>query len=278
MYSTTMLSIGMFLMLTQLAASFSLDAKVKIYSRSVYTPGSIQNLKLNANANANVNTHQENPTTATSSLSSRKSFIQSIATATAAIATVTTITTHPSSALALAEQTQTPEDDKTFTRRIKNESKPAFSFAYTIKLPNPPSPTNKPLQTHLDEVNLPMNTNPYNIQKYTYGITVDPIRLTSLRSFGTPNEIAAKIVMAELRRDGVLDVTMGRDPMEDLNTGAYDVEYVSDGKRGKKHFVTRTIVDGGKLYVLTVQVKQEDWNLVEEEVWASVASFRVLDA
>jgi len=83
--------------------------------------------------------------------------------------------------------------------------------------------------------------------------------------------------MAELRRDGVLDVTMGRDPLEDMNTGAYDVEYVSDGSRGRKHYVTRTIVEGEKLYVLTVVCKQDDWNLVEEEVWKSVSTFRVLD-
>mmetsp|Transcript_25763 Transcript_25763/g.38199 ORF Transcript_25763/g.38199 Transcript_25763/m.38199 type:complete len:280 (-) Transcript_25763:112-951(-) len=278
MYSPR-LSIGMFLMLTPLAASFSLDAKLNLASRTVLpapSPASIQNSKLNASTDTIDNDIDidididNNPAI----LSSRKSFIQSIATA--AIATTTTaiaFTTLPSSALASAS----PEDDKTFTRRIKNDSKPTQSFAYTLTLPNPPSPTNKPLQTHLDEVNLPMNSNPYGIQRYTYGVTVDPIRLTSLRQFGTPNEVAAKIVMAELRRDGVLDVTMGRDPLEDMNTGAYDVEYVSDGSRGRKHYVTRTIVEGEKLYVLTVVCKQDDWNLVEEEVWKSVSTFRVLD-
>lgn len=145
-------------------------------------------------------------------------------------------------------------------------------FGYTINLPMDTKPSNKPLQTHLDEVNLPTGQN-----GYSYGITVDPIRIQSLREFGTPNEVAAKIVMAELRRDGVLDVTVGRDPVEDPVTGGYDVEYISDGKRGKKHFVTRTIVSGGKLYVLTVQVKEEDWNSkIEKQVFDSVSSFRVL--
>jgi hypothetical protein len=83
--------------------------------------------------------------------------------------------------------------------------------------------------------------------------------------------------MAELRRDGIMDVTTGRDPVEDADTGAYDVEYISDGSRGRKHFVTRTVVKVGKLYVLTVVCKQDDWKQVEDDVWASVSTFKVLD-
>jgi hypothetical protein len=59
--------------------------------------------------------------------------------------------------------------------------------------------------------------------------------------------------------------------------GAYDVEYISDGSRGRKHFVTRTVVKAGKLYVLTVVCKQDDWKQVENDVWASVSTFIVLD-
>ena len=157
-------------------------------------------------------------------------------------------------------------NDNVFTRIKEGQ------FGYTITLPVPIDISNKPLQTHLDEVNLQTGQ-----KGYYYGITVDPIRIKSLREFGTPNEVAAKIVMAELRRDGVLDVTVGRDPVEDATTGGYDVEYISDGKRGKKHFVTRTIVSDGKLYVLTVQVKEEDWNpKIEKEVFDAVASFKVV--
>jgi hypothetical protein len=83
--------------------------------------------------------------------------------------------------------------------------------------------------------------------------------------------------MAELKRDGVIDVTTGRDPVEDADTGAYDVEYINDGFRGRKHFVTRTVVKAGKLYVLTVACKQDDWKQVEDDVWASVSTFKVLD-
>jgi PsbP. len=194
------------------------------------------------------------------------------------------------------QQQQQQDNNRTFTKIQQNKNDPKQSFAYTLTLPAPFTTTRKPLPTHLDEVNLvttvvspdedaataaginpSTTTTPAPLKGYSFGITVDPIRIQSLRDFGTPNEVAAKIVMAELRRDGVLDVTMGRDPTEDPLTGAYDVEYVSDGTRGKKHFVTRTIVRGQKLYVLTVQCREIDWKSVEGEVWDSVKTFCVLD-
>ncbi len=148
-----------------------------------------------------------------------------------------------------------------------------LNFGYEfITPPSVIKTSNKPLQTHLDEINLPTST-----KGYTYGITVDPIRIKSLKEFGTPSEVAAKIVMAELRRDGVLDVTLASDAREDESRGAYDVEYISDGTRGKKHFVTRSIVKDGKLFVLTVQVKQDDWIGLGDEVLEAVQTFRVLE-
>ncbi len=160
------------------------------------------------------------------------------------------------------------EKDNGIFKRVNSKLNFGYEF---IPPPSVIKTSNKPLQTHLDEINLPTDR-----KGYTYGVTVDPIRITSLKEFGTPSEVAAKIVMAELRRDGVLDVTLASDAKEDLVSGAYDVEYISDGTRGKKHFVTRTIVKDGKLYVLTVQVKEDDWNEVKDEVLNAVGTFRVL--
>mmetsp|Transcript_28245 Transcript_28245/g.34893 ORF Transcript_28245/g.34893 Transcript_28245/m.34893 type:complete len:275 (-) Transcript_28245:94-918(-) len=190
----------------------------------------------------------------------KSSAILATATGTASTSTILSFPT--------ASQAEEMNDSSTFKR---TNSKLKFGYEFY-----PPTSvittTNKPLQTHLDEINLPTA-----IKGYTYGITVDPIRITSLREFGTPSEVAAKIVMAELRRDGVLDVTLGSDAKEDERTGSYDVEYLSDGKRGKKHFVTRSVVKEGKLFVMTVQVKEEDWVSVEKEIWDAVQSFKVLD-
>ena len=144
-------------------------------------------------------------------------------------------------------------------------------FSYIFTPPPNFNISNKPLKTHLDEVNFEGD-----IKGYQYGITVDPVRLQTLRQFGSPEEVAAKIVTAEVRRDGVFEVTLVRDPLED-EVGAYIIEYISDGKRGKKRFVTRTIVNDGKLYVLTVQLKEEDLtDQRRNEVYDSIQSFTVL--
>lgn len=158
--------------------------------------------------------------------------------------------------------------------RVRSD-KQGKKFGFTLSVSPSMEPSNKPLQTHMDEVNLVYP----EIRGYQYGITVDMIRLKNLRDFGTPEEVAAKIVMAEMRRDGILDVTMASDPSEDAGTGAYDVEYISDGTRGKKHYITRTVVKDGKLFVLTAQVKEanlEDGQVKEVDVWDTVKSFRVL--
>lgn len=166
-----------------------------------------------------------------------------------------------------------PEKRQAYTR-VRSD-KQGNKFGYTLSVSPSLEPSNKPLQTHLDEVNLLCP----EIRGYQYGVTVDMIRIKNLRDFGTPMEVGAKIVMAELRRDGVLDVTMASDPSEDVGTGAYDVEYITDGTRGKKHYITRTVVVDGKLFVLTAQVKEgdlEDGQVKKGDVWDVVRSFRVL--
>lgn len=195
-------------------------------------------------------------------LSDRRSFIDTFVGG--AIATTAATVT----SLVLPSSSYAEELESSFKR---TNTKLKFGYEF-LPPPSVIKTSNKPLQTHLDEINLPTET-----KGYTYGITVDPIRIKSLKEFGTPDEVAAKIVMAELRRDGVLDVTLAADAKEDGNSGAYDVEYISDGTRGKKHFVTRTIVKDGKLFVLTVQAKQSDWDDVKVEVLDAVQSFHVLE-
>lgn len=204
----------------------------------------------------------------TNSALNRRSFVNKIIIGTTAGALSTSF---PAVLVQAAEEGK-EDSSSTFPSTFKR-SNPKSGFGYEfIPPPSVIKTANKPVQTHLDEINLPTE-----VKGYTYGITVDPIRIKSLRDFGTPNEVAAKIVMAELRRDGVLDVTLARDAREDVDRGAYDVEYISDGKRGEKHFATRTIVQDGKLYVLTIQVKQADWKTYEGEVIDALQSFRVLD-
>lgn len=154
--------------------------------------------------------------------------------------------------------------DETFTRQTKD-----FSYVFTP----PPNFTEskKPLPTHLDEVNFISS----DTKGYQFGITVDPVRIQSLREFGSPEEVAAKVVMAEVNRDGVLDVTLVGDPVA-LNDNTYLVDYVSKGKRGNKHFVCKIIVQSGKLHVLTAQALEDTYDGIKKELTASIESFRAL--
>jgi len=150
-------------------------------------------------------------------------------------------------------------------------STPNEKFSYTFTPPASFTASNKPLKTHLDEINFGGD-----IRGYTYGITVDPVRIKSIKEFGNPEEVAARVVTAEVNRDGVFEVTLAKDPAEDPS-GCYDIEYISDGKRGVKRFVTRIYIKDGFLYVLTAQSKNGEYDKErEEEITASVKSFRPL--
>ncbi|KAL3758512.1 hypothetical protein ACHAWU_008266 [Discostella pseudostelligera] len=175
-------------------------------------------------------------------------------------------------ALASTDLTDEVLSSEPYTRTSSNEK---FQFSYTVTPPPSFVASNKPLKTHLDEINFA----PPDVRGYTLGITVDPVRISSIHQFGTPEEVAARVVTAEVNRDGVFEVTLAKDPKEDTTSGCggYDIEYISDGKRGKKRFVTRIYVKDGFLYVLTVQSKESEYDSAREaEVLECVKSFKPL--
>lgn len=148
-----------------------------------------------------------------------------------------------------------------FSRQTKD-------FGYSLELPDTLSqPSNKPLKTHFDEIN-------FNGDGLQVGITVDPVRINSLEEFGTPGEVAARVVTAEVNRDGVFEVTLLEDPLETPDK-AYVLIYLSRGKRGNKYFVCKIYVENQKLYVLTGQVMEDEYSSREKELMAIVDSFRV---
>jgi len=146
-------------------------------------------------------------------------------------------------------------------------------YGYSFVPPSGFAPGKKPVPTHLDEVNFNREG---DSPRYTYGVTVDPVRIATLSEFGTPEEVAARVVTAEVNRDGIFEVTLSKDPVEDKETGSYNIEYVSNGKRGTKHFVTRIFVKDQKLYVMTAQVKEEEYAEREREIAACVKTFKPL--
>mmetsp|Transcript_27989 Transcript_27989/g.43511 ORF Transcript_27989/g.43511 Transcript_27989/m.43511 type:complete len:228 (-) Transcript_27989:145-828(-) len=147
-------------------------------------------------------------------------------------------------------------------------------FGYLFRPPDGFKKGNKPLKTHLDEINFGKEGE----RGYTFGITVDPVRIESLKGFGTPAEVAARVVAAEVVRDGVFDVTLVKDATEEGDTGYYAIDYVSSGKRGVKHFVTRIYILNQMLYVLTAQCKEEEFKDREKEMLEAVRSFKVTGA
>ena len=145
-------------------------------------------------------------------------------------------------------------------------------FAYHFQPPDNFDAGNKPLRTHLDEINFKSES----VAGYQYGITVDPVRIDSLRQFGTPQEVAAKVVLAEVNRDGVFDVTLMADPEAGPNDSFYQLNYQSKGKRGIKRFVAKFYIEKQKLYALTAQCKEDDFAALESEILKAAESFRVL--
>lgn len=88
--------------------------------------------------------------------------------------------------------------------------------------------------------------------------------------------MAARVVTAEVNRDGIFEVTLLEDPYEDVNgQGAYLLQYLSVGKRGNKHVYNRIFIQNNQLFVLTAQVKQDDYSAHAEELKQIVDSFQV---
>ena len=69
-------------------------------------------------------------------------------------------------------------------------------------------------------------------------------------------------------------MTLVKDPVEVGDS--YILNYLSKGKRGNNHFVCRITIQNQKLFVLTAQVKEDDYSSKEDEPMCSVESFTVL--
>jgi hypothetical protein len=157
-------------------------------------------------------------------------------------------------------------------------------YGYVFHAPSNFRLTRKPIQTHLDEINLEPFSPDGQVESKSsilYGITVDPVRINSLTEFGTPEQVAARVVTAELNRDGIFEVTLDRaNSYTDTNGQLYyTIDYISDGKRGIKRFFTRTCISDGKLYVATAQIKEAEYQKNErlrKEIEAALNSFMVI--
>ena len=152
------------------------------------------------------------------------------------------------------------------TDRFRYEFQPPQGFS---------GPDQKPLKTHLDEVNFQSP----DFSGYQFGITVDPVRIESLAEFGTAEQVAAKVVLAEVNRDGVFDVKLAEDPVSVFDGSGrtfYQLNYISNGKRGSKRFVAKFYVQNQMLLALTAQCKEENFASNKLSILEAVDSFRII--
>ena len=148
-------------------------------------------------------------------------------------------------------------------------------FAYSLAYPDDWVPAPKPVKTHLSEELLQSP-----IKGVSLGVTVDPVKINSLRQFGTAEQVAGRVLDTELTRDGVKDVLLRKVRAEDAEDPVYYIiEYQVESSRGRKVYLCKYCIYQNRLYVLQAQAKQDSFDAadaaVRETLAAAVASFRI---
>lgn len=99
------------------------------------------------------------------------------------------------------------------------------------------------------------------IKGFNTGLTVDPVKINSLKEFGTYNELANKLLTIEKAKEGMFDAAIisSSESKDSSNTPypVYDIEYKIDSSRGKKHYYVKATIVDKRLYVFTVQANED---------------------
>ena len=106
------------------------------------------------------------------------------------------------------------------------------TYAYGLTVPAAWESTGKPVKTHMHEALL-------SGQGVKIGITVDPVKIASLDEFGTPEQVAERVLAVERTRDGIKTVELRNTFAEPGPPSYYTIEYLSDGSRGTKVFLCK---------------------------------------
>lgn len=132
----------------------------------------------------------------------------------------------------------------------------------------------KPIKTHLSEV---IVSNTAGRASSTAGVTVDAVKIAKIEDFGTPDDVGAKVVAVENKKDNVLSAALvsTRKSSSDGLTYFF-IEYTVESGRGLKRYLAKATITGGNLYVFTAQAKVNDFDGIDGPVLASmVDSFHV---
>ncbi|CAN8062755.1 unnamed protein product [Agarophyton chilense] len=128
-----------------------------------------------------------------------------------------------------------------------------FSFSY----PSNWSVKKKPIKTHLSEVIVTSDKDAAT----TAGLVVDSVKLSSIESFGTPQQVGEKVLAVETKKESVNNATIQSASSETRNgLTYYTLDYTVDSSRGIKRYIAKVTVTGGQLYVLTTQAKVDNFD------------------
>ncbi|GAB5369759.1 hypothetical protein AAMO2058_001433300 [Amorphochlora amoebiformis] len=142
-----------------------------------------------------------------------------------------------------------------------------FVFSYPREFKRAP----KLLKTHQNELFLRST----QLKKYNVGITIDPVTIKTLKDFGTVHQVAENIIKLEREKEGVMNAELKEVSRGILDGNeSYFIDYTADSTRGNIRYFSKLVVDSKqRLYVLTIQAKQDDFSKVKAEMEAVIESF-----
>lgn len=135
----------------------------------------------------------------------------------------------------------------------------------------------KLLKTHEQEVFLKSET----IKGFNVGITMDKVKIQNIKDFTTPKGLADKVVLVEKSKEGVFeaDVVDAKEGSEAVaGIPAYEIEYKIDSSRGKNHYFVKATVFNSKLYVFTVQCKEDSAEEIQSKAKSILDSLVLQEA
>mmetsp|Transcript_29590 Transcript_29590/g.38255 ORF Transcript_29590/g.38255 Transcript_29590/m.38255 type:complete len:242 (+) Transcript_29590:71-796(+) len=131
---------------------------------------------------------------------------------------------------------------------------------------------NKPklVKTHLKEETFKS----YQTKGFNIGVAVDPVKLESVDKFGTPEEVAQKVLKVEAGKEGYMDSKLfSASSTSENGLIYYLLDYTVSSSRGENRYIVKLGVKANKLYVFTAQIKQKDYESFSGLIDDSVKSF-----
>ncbi|KAJ6820033.1 psbP domain-containing protein 2, chloroplastic [Iris pallida] len=100
------------------------------------------------------------------------------------------------------------------------------------------------------------------------GVVVNPVRLDSLRDFGTPQFVADKLIQAERRKESTkqAEVVAAAERLGHGGVPVYEIEYTVDSTRGgMKRIFSAAFVASKKLHLLNISYSDRPDNPLDDQ-------------